>query len=68
MGEQRDPRKDPRPGDVTRDGAGVALIVRVTPEDVYWAVQDQVREGLHCLDKELWIRLSKTDEVLHVAD
>jgi len=67
MDSKRDPRKDPRPGDVLRDGAGVALIVRVTQCDVFWAVQDQVREDLHCLTKEVWVNLSQTDEVLHVA-
>jgi hypothetical protein len=67
MDNKRDPRKDPRPGDVTRDGDGVALVVRVTPEEVYWAVQDQRGDELRSLDKNLWINWSKTDEVLHVA-
>jgi signal peptidase I len=68
MDRQRDPRKDPRPGDVTRDRDGVALVVRVTPEEVYWAVQDQLSDELRSLDTGLWISLSQTDEVLHVAE
>ncbi len=68
MDSKRDPRKDPRPGDVTRDQEGVALVVRVTDNEVYWALQDQGDDELRQLDKALWISLSRFDEVLHVAD
>ena len=65
---RRDPRKDPRPGDITRYVAGVALVVRVTSDEVYWAVADQQRDGLYRMDKDQWISRSKDDEVLHAEE
>ncbi len=64
---ERDPRKDPRPGDVIRDGSGITLIIRVLNDRVWWALAGQKGNVLYDMPIEPWIKWSKDDEVLHVA-
>lgn len=64
---ERDPRKDPMPGDVTHGGSDVMLVVRRTSESVFWAYSGQQSNELYETPIEWWIRDSKHEEVIHVA-
>ena len=64
----RDPRKDPRPGDVTKDGNDIILVVRRMSGIIYWASSHQRSDELLQTPIDTWPRMCKNDEVIHVAD
>jgi hypothetical protein len=71
MDSKRDPRKDPRPGDVTMfSGGGITFVYRVTRLEerlVYyeWIANGETLE--HETYIQYWIGSSENDEVLYVA-
>ena len=68
MSQSRDPRKDPRPGDVLKDCVAVSLVVRVVNGRVWWAYEGQRSNELMDTTIEVWIRDSVNEEIIHVAD
>ena len=66
MGEQRDPRKDPRPGDVLRDENGMQFVSEQGEAGVAFFRVGWKRPEWTTLGS--WIAFSATDEVIHVAD
>lgn len=68
---ERDPRKDPRPGDITTcSGEGFTSIYHVTKRDERLLYYLQTTNGTteqHDTDIEDWIDGAQEDEVLHVA-
>jgi hypothetical protein len=68
---ERDPRKDPRPGDITTcSGEGFTSIYHVTKRDERLLYYLQTTNGTteqYDTDIEDWIDGSQEDEVLHVA-
>ena len=66
--DERDPRRDPRPGDVTKNGSDVMLVVRRSDDIVWWAWSGQRWNDLCSTPIELWEKYSKNEEVLHVSE
>lgn len=65
---ERDPRRDPRPGDVLRSKHGIELIIRVVNGRVWWASTAMRNNQLFDLPLVEWLKYSKDDEVLYVAE
>ncbi|NBW10821.1 MAG: hypothetical protein EBR82_22615 [Caulobacteraceae bacterium] len=64
----RDPRKDPRPGDVVRVSEfGVPYIMTVTKRTKAGATYQLNGTGVWCV-LSAWINLTLMAEVLHAAD
>lgn len=64
----RDPRIDPRPGDVIRRGGATRMVVNVNPDAVWYRIENAVVfDVLSCLLGE-WQIETKLSEVLHAAD
>ena len=64
----RDPRCNPKPGDVVKRGVVSRMIVNVTGDSVWYRIKSAAKfEVLSCLLGE-WRIETKNSEVLHVAD
>jgi hypothetical protein len=67
MGEQRDPRKDPRPGDLLRDEMGVHMVCRRTDDGVAFA--RPCWDEIAVITLSMWRKHTpKSTEVLYVAE
>lgn len=64
---QRDPRLDPRPGDVVKSSHRIYLVTTVGHGDVWFAMGGQQSATLKFTTIEEWVKWSTDDEVLYVA-
>jgi hypothetical protein len=63
----RDPRTDPRPGDVVKvETIGVALVTSYDSNQVVWFVTQHGRAGW--MPRKDWRKFCKCAEVIHTAE